>query len=56
MRRCGMPKAPEKEQAVEMESISSRLGRTTVELSEDLARPTGTRCCIKDFTYIFPEK
>lgn len=45
-------KAPEYDQTVEMDSISSRLGRTTVEL-KDLAKAYGEKVLIKDFTYIF---
>ena len=45
-------KGPEKEQAVEMESISSRLGRTTVELS-GICKAYGDKVLIKDYTYFF---
>ncbi len=45
-------KAPEMDQQVELESVSSRLGRTTVELS-GLCKAYGDQVLIKDFTYIF---
>ena len=45
-------KGPEQDLDVEMESISSRLGRTTVELS-NLSKSYGDRKLISDFTYIF---
>ena len=45
-------KGPEKEQAVEMDSISSRLGRTTVELS-GICKAYGDKVLIKDYTYFF---
>ena len=45
-------KAPEVDQQVELESVSSRLGRTTVELS-GLCKAYGDQVLIKDFTYIF---
>ena len=45
-------KGPEKEQAVEMESISSRLGRTTVELS-GICKAYGDKVLIKEYTYFF---
>lgn len=45
-------KAPEYDQTVELDSISSRLGRTTVEL-KDIAKAYGEKVLIKDFTYIF---
>ncbi len=44
--------APEFDKEVEMESISSRLGRTTVEL-KDLCKAYGSKVLLKDFTYIF---
>ncbi len=45
-------KGPEIETKLEMESISSRLGRTTVELS-NLSKAYGSRTLIRDFSYIF---
>ncbi|MDO5349848.1 MAG: ABC-F family ATP-binding cassette domain-containing protein [Lachnospiraceae bacterium] len=45
-------KAPEFDKQVEMESISSRLGRTTVEV-EGLSKAYGDKVLISDFTYIF---
>ena len=45
-------KGPELDQAVELDSIASRLGRTTVEL-EDLCKAYGDKVLLKDFTYIF---
>ena len=44
--------APEFDKEVEMESISSRLGRTTVEV-KDLCKADGNKVLLKDFTYIF---
>lgn len=44
--------APEFDKEVEMESISSRLGRTTVEV-KDLCKSYGNKVLLKDFTYIF---
>ena len=44
--------APEFDKEVEMESISSRLGRTTVEV-KDLCKAYGDKVLLKDFTYIF---
>ena len=44
--------APEFDKEVEMESISSRLGRTTVEV-KDLGKAYGNKVLLKDFTYIF---
>lgn len=43
---------PEKDQTVELESISSRLGRTTVEIN-NLCKAYGEKTLIADFTYIF---
>lgn len=40
------------QEAVEMESVSTRLGRTTVEV-EDLCKAYGEHQLIRDFTYIF---
>ena len=45
-------KAPEIDGKVEMESASSRLGRTTVEL-ENLSKSYGDKVLLRDFTYIF---
>ena len=45
-------KGPAGEEYVEMESISSRLGRTTVEIS-DLCKAYGDKVLIKDYTYFF---
>ena len=45
-------KGPEFDQSMELESISSRLGRTTVEL-DHLCKAYGDKTLIKDFTYIF---
>lgn len=45
-------KAPEEDQNVEMESLSSRLGRTTVEV-ENLSKAYGEKVLVKDFNYIF---
>lgn len=44
--------APEFDKEVEMESISSRLGRTTVEV-KDLCKAYGDRVLIRDFSYVF---
>lgn len=44
--------APEFDQEVELDSISSRLGRTTVEIS-DLCKAYGDKVLLKDFSYIF---
>ena len=45
-------KAPEFDKDVEMESVSSRLGRTTVEI-ENLCKAYGDKVLIRDFSYIF---
>ncbi len=45
-------KAPEFDKEVEMESVSSRLGRTTVEI-EGLCKDYGEKVLMKDFSYIF---
>ena len=45
-------KGPELDQSMELECISSRLGRTTVEL-DHLCKAYGDKTLIKDFTYIF---
>ena len=44
--------APVKDGAVELSSVASRLGRTTVEL-ENINKAYGENVLIKDFTYIF---
>ncbi len=46
--------APVKDGEVELSSVASRLGRTTVEL-ENIYKSYGDNCLIKDFTYIFPK-
>lgn len=45
-------KGPAEEESVEMESISSRLGRTTVELS-NICKAYGEKVLIRDYTYFF---
>ena len=45
-------KGPVEDGKVEMESISSRLGRTTVEV-KDLCKAYGNKVLLKDFTYFF---
>ena len=45
-------KGPEFDAQVELDSVSSRLGRTTVEV-ENLCKAYGDKVLIKDFTYIF---
>ena len=45
-------KAPEEERNVELESIASRLGRTTVEL-DHISKSYGDKVLLSDFTYIF---
>ncbi|MBT9777725.1 ATP-binding cassette domain-containing protein [Clostridium sp. MCC353] len=45
-------KAPEQDQEVELDSVYSRLGRTTVEVN-NLSKAYGGKVLIKDFTYIF---
>lgn len=45
-------KGPEYDRNVELESIASRLGRTTVEVKE-LCKAYGDKVLMKDFTYIF---
>ncbi len=44
--------APVRDSTVEMTSVSSRLGRTTVEL-ENITKSYGSRTLIRDFSYIF---
>ncbi|MEY8338670.1 ABC-F family ATP-binding cassette domain-containing protein [Lachnospiraceae bacterium 62-35] len=45
-------KGPEDDREVELESVSSRLGRMTVEL-EHISKSYGSKVLMKDFTYIF---
>ena len=45
-------KGPVEDGKVEMESISSRLGRTTIEIS-DLCKSYGDKALVKDYTYFF---
>lgn len=45
-------KAPESDREVEMESVSSRLGRTTVEI-RNLSKAYGSNVLIREFSYIF---
>ncbi len=45
-------KGPEKDGEVQLSSVSSRLGRTTVEL-EGICKSYGDRVLIRDFSYIF---
>ncbi len=45
-------KAPEKDGVVEISSVASRLGRTTVEL-EHISKTYGEKKLIQDFTYLF---
>ena len=45
-------KGIELDQTVELDSIASRLGRTTVEL-QDICKAYGDKVLMKDFTYIF---
>ena len=45
-------KGPQEDKEVEMESVSSRLGRTTVE-AEGLCKAYGSKVLIQDFDYIF---
>lgn len=45
-------KAPELDSQVEMSSISSRIGRTTIEL-ENISKAYGEHVLIRDFSYIF---
>ena len=44
--------APIEEQRVQLDSISTRMGKTTVEL-ENISKAYGTKQLIRDFTYIF---
>ena len=43
---------PVKDGQVQLSSVSSRLGRTTVELSH-ISKSYGEKCLIQDFSYIF---
>ena len=43
---------PELDRQVELESISSRMGRTTIEI-KDLSKAYGEKVLLRDFTYIF---
>ncbi len=45
-------KGPETDSQVELESVASRLGRTTVEVDQ-LCKAYGEKILVKDFTYIF---
>jgi ATP-binding cassette subfamily F protein uup len=45
-------KGPKTDQTVELDSVSSRLGRTTVEL-HDITKAFGEKVLMKDFTYVF---
>lgn len=45
-------KGPEEDGRVELDSVSSRLGRTTVEIS-DLCKAYGEKVLLHDFNYIF---
>lgn len=44
--------APVKDGVVELSSVASRLGRTTIEL-ENISKSYGDKCLLKDFTYYF---
>lgn len=45
-------KGPEEKAQLELSSLSSRLGRTTVEI-EDLCKSYGEKVLVSDFTYVF---
>ena len=45
-------KGPQTDGKVELSSVSSRMGRTTIEL-HDISKAYGDIVCVKDFTYIF---
>lgn len=45
-------KAPQRDGSVEISSVATRLGRTTIEL-ENICKSYGNRELIKDFSYIF---
>lgn len=44
-------KAPPKKQAVEIDGLSSRLGKKTIE-AEQISKSFGDKCVVKDFSYI----
>lgn len=44
--------APVEDAKIQISSISSRMGRTTIEL-ENISKSYGDRCLIRDYTYIF---
>lgn len=43
---------PQRDGSVELSSVASRLGKTTIEL-DSISKSYGDKCLIKDFTYIF---
>lgn len=43
---------PQRDGSVELSSMASRLGKTTIEL-DGISKSYGDKCLIKDFTYIF---
>ena len=45
-------KGPQTDERVELSSVSSRMGRTTIEL-HDISKAYGDIVCVKNFTYIF---
>ena len=45
-------KGPQTDARVELSSVSSRMGRTTIEL-HDISKAYGDIVCVKNFTYIF---
>ncbi len=55
MRLCETKKDRRQTERVELSSVSSRMGRTTIEL-HDISKAYGDIVCVKDVTYIFPEK
>lgn len=44
--------APVEDAKIQISSVSSRMGRTTIEL-ENISKSYGDRCLIRDYTYIF---
>lgn len=52
MRLCETRKDRRPDGKVELSSVSSRMGRTTIEL-HDISKAYGDIVCVKDFTYIF---
>ncbi len=52
MRLYAIRKGPQTDARVELSSVSSRMGRTTIEL-HDISKAYGDIVCVKDFTYIF---